>query len=120
MADFNIRLSNGDHEVVLTGASLPSGISATASTEKQKGASQVRFVLVGKDAMGHEPFDSLVKWYIEETHLTLLLGDNDPIEGCSLRECSLNMSAQQLYITVYTKFPAQEVRHWFDNWEKLS
>ena len=120
MADFNIRLSNGDDEVILTGAKLPIEVSATASTEKQKGASRVRFMLEGKDAMGHEPFDSLVKWYTEETRLTLLLGDNDPVECCSLRECNLDMSAKRLLVTVYTKFSAQEVRHWFDNWEKLS
>ena len=77
-------------------------------------------MLVGKDAMGHEPYASLSKWDLEETHLTLLLGDNDPVEGCSLRECMLDMSKQRLYITVYTKFPAQEVRHWSDNWEQLS
>ena len=73
----------------------------------------MRFLLEGTDAMGAKPFDILVPWYEDETSLSLLVDDNTPVKGCSLRECSMDLSQKRLYVTLYTPFPAQEVRHWF-------
>ena len=92
MTDPTIKLSSGDDEVHLPGAGLPIGISATASTERGKGHSTVRFLLEGPDAMGAKPFDVLVSWYEDGTSLSLLIEDNTPVKDCSLRECRMDLS----------------------------
>ena len=64
--------------------------------------------------MKAEPFDTLTEWKDEQTIFSLFLNDGPPVERCSLRECSLDLSQQRLYITIYTPYPAQQVRHWFE------
>ena len=103
------QLTDGEKSVTLPG--LPIGISAAAKTEREKGSSTVRFRLDGKDAKG--AFDILTQWHEEETLVTLEFEDMAPVDKCTLRECRLNLSQQELYVTVYTRFTAQEVRHWF-------
>ena len=88
-------------------------ITAAPESERDKGRSCVRFLLEGNDAMGADPFDTLVPWYEEDVRVTLLAGDIK-VEDCRLRECSLDLSSKRLYFTLYTPFSAQEVRHWFD------
>jgi hypothetical protein len=111
----DIKLSNGDKEVTLEGAGLPIGITGTATTERGKGASTVRFLIKGSDALGKEPLDTLSAWQWEDNReLTLHIGNGAPIDKCSLRECTLDLNAGQLYVGLYTSYPAQEVRHWFN------
>ena len=111
----DIKLSDEDNEVTLNGAGLPIRITGTATTERDKGASTVRFLIKGPDAIGKDPFDALSAWREEDNRgLYLHIGDSDPIAKCSLRECTLNLNASQLYVGVYTPFPPQEVRHWFE------
>ena len=62
--------------------------------------------------MGYEPYRSLVGWLEDATPFTLYI-DDVPIKGCYLRECNLNLADRELYVQIYTPFPAQEVRQWF-------
>ena len=64
--------------------------------------------------MGREPFDTLSSWHSDHSSVTLEVSDLEKVEGCLLRECSLNLSARRLYVQIYTPFSAQEVRHWFE------
>ena len=36
--------------------------------------------------------------------------DDVQVEGCYLRECNMNLAARELYVQIYTPFPAQEQR----------
>ena len=110
----DIKLSNREKDVTLEGAGLPIGITTTAMTERGKGASTVRFHLQGSYALGKEPFDTLSAWKWEDNReLTLHIGNGAPIDKCSLRECTLNLHTESLYVQVYTPHQAQQVRHWF-------
>ena len=48
-----------------------------------------------------------VDWLADE-----FIGDVQ-VEGCYLRKCNMNLAARELYVQIYTPFPAQEVRGWF-------
>lgn len=112
----DIKVSDGMRDVTLHGAGLPIGITTTATTERDMGRSSVRFVLYGTDAIGEDPYKTLSEWQWEDNrNLALHIGNHDPIDKCSLRECSLDLQQSRLYVEVYTPFPAQEVRHWFDD-----
>ena len=103
----------GKFNVPLAGAGLPIGITVAAKTERGKGRSCVRFLLEGDNAMGAEPFNTLILWHEEAETITLLVDDMTPVKDCLLRECNLDMSQRRLYITLYTPYSAQEVRGWF-------
>ena len=107
-----IRLSNLDNSVDLVGAQIIS-ITSTGSAERGKGEATIRFLLKGDSAMKEEPFNSVVAWQYEEAMVTLEAPELESIEGCSVRECNLDVENQALYIQLYVPFPAQQVRHWF-------
>ena len=65
--------------------------------------------------MGAEPFNTLTEWYGDEMPVTLLIDDLVPVPDCLLRECSLDLDQQRLYVQIYTKHSDQEVRHWFND-----
>ena len=107
-----IRLSNLDNSVDLVGAQII-GITSTGSTERCKGEATIRFLLKGDSAMKEEPFNSVVAWQYEEAMVTLEAPELESIEGCSVRECNLDVENQALHIQLYVPSPAQQVRHWF-------
>lgn len=113
MDETPFQLSNSDSVVDLHGAQII-GITSTALTERQKGQATIRFVLKGENAMKEEPFNSVVAWQYEEAKVTLKAPELEPIEGCSLRECNLDIENQSLYIQLYLPISAQQVRHWFN------
>ena len=78
----------------------------------QRPAPAVRYELSGRDATGG-PFRTLSEWHEDESLVTLLLGDNDPVDACRLRECSLDLQKQRLLVSIYTPFSAQDVSGWF-------
>ena len=112
MGDSNIRLSDGDRSLTLPGARVIN-VSTSAKTEKQRGASTIRFLLEGDVVMGADPFDTLSLWEDEDKSFALEVADWK-VQECFIRECSLDPSTQRLYVTIYTSYPAQEVRHWFE------
>ena len=113
MKDKGIKISDGKAEALLP-ANKPIGITPTAKTERDKGASVIRFMLEGDVVKEREPFDQLATWYFEGTELTLQAVASGKVDGCTLRECNLDLSSSRLYVSIYTTFPAQQVRHWFE------
>ena len=113
MADSTIHISNGERSVLLPGVSLPSDISVSGETERQKGRSTVRFVLIEDNMMRAEPYDTLALWFEEDAEVTLLVEGINKVGGCRLRECSLDLERRRMYVEIYTPYSAQEVRHWF-------
>ncbi len=113
MVEPKVQLSCEEEIVRLPGAGFPIGVTVAPETERGKGRSCVRFMLQGDNAMGAEPFNKLALWHEEDKTITLLVDDLTPVEGCRLRECSLDMSEKRLYITLYTQYSAQDVRSWF-------
>ena len=107
-----IWLSNSDNAVDLPGAEIIS-ISSTAQSERQAGEATIRFRLNGDNAMGAQPFDSIIVWQEENAKLALETDELDTIEGCLVRECSLDISTRTLYIQLFVPVPAQQLRHWF-------
>lgn len=73
-----IRLSNSDNSVDLPGAQII-GISSTAQSERQAGEATIRFQLKGDDAMGAQPFDSIVSWQEESAKIALETDELDTI-----------------------------------------
>ena len=112
MSDYTIQMSDGEKSVALPGAKVI-GVSASAQTERSRGYSTIRFLLEGDEAMGNEPFATLSSWDFDETPVILEVANLPKVEGCSFRECSLDMWARRLYVQIYTPFRAQEVQHWF-------
>ena len=112
MSSINVQLTSGTEQVKLERAT-PIGISATAETERGKGRSTVRFVLGKEEAAGKEPFNTLTEWYENGKTFTLVTEDEIKLEDCSLRECNWDPSQERLYVQVYTKEPAQEMKRKF-------
>ena len=112
MDGLKIGLSNPDNSVDLPGAQII-GIASTAPTERHHGQATIRFQMKGDDAMKEQPFDSIVAWQDEEAKVTLETSELAAIEGCSIRECTLDIANQALYVQLFVPFPAQQVRHWF-------
>ena len=107
-----IRLSNSDNSVDLPGAQII-GISSTAQSERHSGEAMIRFQLKGDDAMGAQPFDSIIAWQEENANFALETDELAAIEGCLVRECSLDISNRALYIQLFVPVSAQQLRHWF-------
>ena len=112
MVTFKLFLSNNDASINLE-VGKPIGITPTATNERAKGKSVIRFQLQGDIVKRTNPFDQLSDWYSSESKLTLKGEDIGTIEECLLRECNLDLSQSRLYVSIYTPFPAQQVRHWF-------
>ena len=107
-----IWLDDGRSGILLP-VEKPMSVTVTASTERDKGLSVVGFLLEGEEVLEVEPFDSLARWHFESSELTFRSESSGEIEGCSIRECRLDLRHLNLYVGIYTPFPAQQVRHWF-------
>ena len=112
MTDNDVQLSDAERSVKLAGVEVI-GVSATHPREHDYGASTVRFTLNGKGVAWDE-LNALSEWYHDGTVLTLTVGTGPDVKPCSLRECALDPSTQQFYVQVYTPFPFQHLRDWFD------
>ena len=114
MSDHVVKLSDEEGQSVDLLRAQLIGISASAKTERDRGESTVRFLVQGDDAMGENPFKTLSPWHYDGVPLTLGMDDLAAVGDCRLRECTLNPSTRSLYVQVYTRFPAQQVRHWLN------
>ena len=112
MEERKFELSDGKKSVDLVGAQVI-GIAPTAPTERSNGEARIRFRLRGENAMGEEPYGSVVAWQYEEAKFALVAPGLESIEGCSVRGCHLDIENRDLYIELFVPFPAQQVRHWF-------
>ena len=112
MAEKIYELSDGKNSVDLVGAGII-GIAVAGQTERHKGEATIRFRLRDENALGEEPYGSVVAWQYEDAKFALVAPGLEPIEGCSVRECNLNIENRDLYIQIYVPRPAQQVRHWF-------
>ena len=98
--------------VSITGAEVI-GVAPVNNTEGHKGKSTVRFALRGQRfIVDNEPFYTLSSWKAQEAIITMSVEGLDTL-NCTLRECSLNPSQQELYIQVYTPMSPQFAQHWF-------
>ena len=103
----------------LVGVTSTIGVTSTAPTERAKGKSVIRFTFTGDYVLKKEvPYDQLAAWHFEGTALTLQGEDIGTVAGCTLRECDLQITLSgndpsRFYLSIYTPFSAQEVRHWF-------
>ena len=107
-----VELSDGANSVPLKGANAIS-ITASAKTERERGTSTVRFLITGDDARGEEPFNTLTGWYEDGKALTLSVKDKNKLDDCSLRESQWDPTNEKLYVTVYTRESAIELRRLF-------
>ena len=107
-----VQLSDQEKHIHLKGASAI-GITASAATEKNNGRSTARFIMSGQDASGEEPFNTLTRWYEQQEKLTVHIADKSKLGECSLRECTWNPSAGELYVTIYTKESPADLRKLF-------
>lgn len=90
------------------------GISTVGDpTERDKGLSTMRFRLEGKDAIAEQPLGFLSELLEANETACLLMASMRPIDGCKIRECSLDLSSRVLNVQLYLPIPVQQVRGWF-------
>ena len=112
MSSIVVELVTETEQIKLEGAT-PIGVSATAKTERMKGRSTIRFTMGRENAGGEEPFNTLTEWYEESKIFTLIIEDEIKLEACSLRKCNWDPSQGKLYVQVYAKESAQEMKRLF-------
>ena len=109
MSSINVELTCGAEQLKLERAT-PIGISATAETERTKGKSTVWFFIGKEEAGGEEPFNTLTDWYEAGKTFTLFTEDETKLKDCLLRDCNWDPSQERLYVQIYTRKTAQEMK----------
>ncbi len=113
MEEPGIKISDGADSVSLPVGS-PIGVAPAYKTERDRGASTLRFCL-RRDTDKHvNEIDTLAGWFSENKKLTIEVGGSGKVGDCSLRECSLSPFDKSFYLQLFTPHTFQEARKWFD------
>ncbi len=111
--ELKIELYGDDDSTNLPGAQII-GLSPTPSTERIYGESIIRFSLPNANPPKPAPVDSISAWYSKGSKLGMEIEGGPTANACSIRECSLDISTDVLYVGIYLHHPVKEVRGWFN------